>query len=402
MELEHGHALPTDDYYMPEPAWIKGRSAIAGLGAIGWLATIVGIIINREQFFYSYLSAFFFFIVITLGAIFFVQVQYLTGSVWSVTVRRIMENLAAGAPWGAVLFIPIAFGLYTLYPWSHADLVAKDEVLKGRAGYFSAGFFFARVILYFAIWSFLSLRILKRSVAMDDSKDPRNIFKNEATSAPGLLLLFLSGSFAGWDWIMSLQPHWYSTMFGVYCLAGGALAFMASVTLISLSLRRRGFLTNTITIEHYHDLGKWMFAITVFWTYIAFSQYMLIWYANLPEETFFYRDRFVGSWLWVSVGLIFGHFFFPFFLLLCRPAKRTLGILRFAALWILFICYVDIYWLVMPNFHKQGVRIHWLDFSTFLAVGSVFAFAFWSRLRKAAMVPLGDLRFKRALAFTNQ
>jgi hypothetical protein len=400
--MEHGHSLPIDNYYLPDSAWTKVRNAIIGIGAIGWLASIAGFLISKEQFFFSYLTAFCFYLFITIGAIFFVQIQYLTGSVWSVTLRRIMENLAAVAPWAALLYVPIALGLKTLYEWSHPEIVAKDEILQGRTTYFGTGFFFARVIVFFLIWCFLSLRIQKRSVDMDQTHDPKNIFKNEAISAPGLLLLFLSGSLAAWDWIMSLQPHWYSTMFGVYCLAGGALGFMAVVTLVSLSLRDNGFLTNTITLEHYHDLGKWMFAITVFWTYIAFSQYMLIWYANMPEETIYFKNRFEGSWLWVSVFLIFGHFFFPFFLLLCRPAKRILGILRFAAIWILFVCFVDMYWMISPVLHKDGLSIHWLDIATLLAVGSVFAFGFWSRFRKNAMIPLGDIRLKRALAFTNQ
>ena len=310
--MHHG-PLVTDNYYLPDTAWAKTNRIILIAALIGWIPSILGLFIDKQQFFFSYLTAFAFFLFTTLGAIFFVQVQYLTGSVWSVTVRRIMENIAAGAPWFALLYIPIAFGIKTLYTWSHPELLAKDEILQGRATYFSTGFFFFRVILFFVIWSFLSLRIWRRSVAMDESHEAANIFKNVSLSAPGLLLLFLSGSFAAWDWIMSLQPHWYSTMFGIYCLAGGAICFMAVVTLISLTLRDKGFLTHTITLEHYHDLGKWMFALTVFWTYIAFSQYMLIWYANLPEETIFFRARFEGSWLWVSLFLVFGHFFFPFF-----------------------------------------------------------------------------------------
>ncbi len=398
--MHHGPSV-TDNYYLPDTAWAKTNRIILIAALIGWIPSILGLFINKEQFFFSYLTAFAFFLFTTLGAIFFVQVQYLTGSVWSVTVRRIMENIAASAPWFALLYIPLAFGIKTLYTWSHPELLAKDEILQGRATYFSTGFFFFRVILFFVIWSFLSLRIWRRSVAMDESHEAANIFKNVSLSAPGLLLLFLSGSFAAWDWIMSLQPHWYSTMFGIYCLAGGAICFMAVVTLISLTLRDKGFLTHTITLEHYHDLGKWMFALTVFWTYIAFSQYMLIWYANLPEETIFFRARFEGSWLWVSLFLVFGHFFFPFFLLLSRPAKRTLAILRFAAIWLLFACYVDDYWMVKPILNKDGVHLHWLDFTCLLAVGSVFAYAIVSKFRRNAMVPVGDLRFSRALAFRN-
>jgi hypothetical protein len=273
--------------------------------------------------------------------------------------------------------------------------------MTGRSTYFGYPFFLTRVVIFFAIWCFFSLRIYKRSTDMDNDKSPWQIIKAESLSAPGLLLLFLSVSFAADDWVMSLQPHWYSTMWGVYCLAGGGLSFMAVMTLVSLGFKRSGLLDNTITREHMHDLGKWMFAVTVFWTYIAFSQYMLIWYANLPEETIFFKNRLEGSWFDVSLLIVFGHFVFPFFLLLARGAKRNYTILRVAAIWILFICYVDVYWMVKPVFNPAGISLHWLDVATFLAVGGTFAFGFWLRLRKTALVPVGDVRLQRSLAFRN-
>ncbi len=398
--MEHGQTNH-DSYYLPESAWQKGRNILVGIAALGWILSIAGLFVDRQQFFFSYLAAFFYFLVITAGSLFFVKVQYLTGSVWSVTVRRLMENISVGMVWAALLFIPLVFGIGDLYKWSHPNIVKADEIMEGRATYFGYPFFFARVIAYFAIWCFFSLRIYRRSVDMDRSGSVFNILKAESLSAPGLLLLFLTVSLAADDWIMSLQPHWYSTMWGVYCLAGGALAFMAAMTLISIGLRKNGYLTHTITVEHLHDLGKWMFALTVFWTYIAFSQYMLIWYANLPEETVFFYNRMQGSWLYISVLLVFGHFIFPFFLLLARGAKRSLPILTLAATWLLFICYVDVYWMVMPVLHPQGIAPHWLDLSTLLAVGGTFAFGFWLRLRKTAMIPVGDVRLERSLAFKN-
>jgi hypothetical protein len=400
MKMEHGQAN-RDSYYLPESAWQKGRNILVGMAALGWILSIAGLFVDRQQFFFSYLAAFFYFLVITAGSLFFVKVQYLTGSVWSVTVRRLMENISVGMVWAALLFIPIIFGIGDLYQWSHPNIVKADEIMEGRATYFGYPFFFARVIAYFAIWCFFSLRIYRRSVDMDRSGSVLNILKAESLSAPGLLLLFLTVSLAADDWIMSLQPHWYSTMWGVYCLAGGALALMSAMTLISIGLRKNGYLTNTITVEHLHDLGKWMFALTVFWTYIAFSQYMLIWYANLPEETIFFYNRMQGSWLYISLLLVFGHFIFPFFLLLARGAKRSLPILTLAATWLVFICYVDVYWMVMPVLHPQGIAPHWLDLTTLLAVGGTFAFGFWLRLRKTAMIPVGDVRLERSLAFKN-
>ena len=216
-----------------------------------------------------------------------------------------------------------------------------------------------------------------------------------------MLVFFLTASLASVDWVMSLNPHWYSTMFGVYCLAGGAWGFFALLTFIFLRFRANGIMVNSVTTEHYHDLGKWMFALTIFWAYIAFSQYMLIWYANLPEETIFFKLRRTGTWEGVSGILLFGHFMITFLVLLARNSKRTLNVLRFATVWILAMHYVDVYWLVMPNFQKSGAAPSWIDLATLAAVVSTLALAFWLRLRKVVIAPVGDPRFKKGLEFQN-
>lgn len=399
--MEHG-SEPKDNYYLPEAAWQKGRNIILAIGIVMWALSVIGAFANQKQFFFSYATAYFYLLMLTLGSLFFVKVQFLTGSAWSVTVRRIMENISVGIPWAALLFIPIALGLPYLYEWAHPEEVAHDPILSGRSTYFGTPFFFARVIIYFAIWTFFSLKLYKHSTRQDQSHSLDDHRATLKWSAPGVPLLFVTATLASFDWIMSLQPHWYSTIFGVYTLANGGLAFMAAVTLIAIGLRRAGYLTNSINFEHYHDLGKWMFAITIFWTYIAFSQYLLIWYANLPEETIFFHKRFHGSWINVSALLLIGHFIFPFLLLLNRGVKRNLTVLTIAACWLLFICYVDVYWIVMPNLHKEGLSIHWLDLTTLGAVASTFAFGFWSRMRKNAIIPVGDLRLDQCLAFKNQ
>jgi hypothetical protein len=220
-------------------------------------------------------------------------------------------------------------------------------------------------------------------------------------SAPGLLMLVLSGTLAAFDWSMSLDPRWYSTIFGLYCFAGGAFAFMAAWHLILVSLREKGVLRNTVNAEHYHDIGKWMFALTVFWAYIAFSQYLLIWYANIPEETIWYLHRFTGSWSWVSALLLFGHFIFPFLVLVLRSTKRNLRRLTLMAIWFLVIQYIDFYWQVMPNFYKNGVAFHWLDIACLIAPLSALGLVFWSRMKAHALMPIGDPRFEQSLHFQN-
>lgn len=390
--------ISRESYLLSDGLWLKGRNVILFIVLGTWILSLAGFAMDRTQFFHSYLNAFIYFTMMTLGAIFFVMVQFLTGSAWSIPFRRFMETIAAGIPFGLLLFLPVGFGIGELYEWVHGS---KDPVVSLKLGYLNPQFFLIRVCIYFAIWTFFSLNIYKQSTKQDTTKHRAQMDAASAFSAPGLLLTFLTVSLAAFDWVMSLDPRWYSTIFGLYCYAGGALCFMAIITLISLGFQRIGVLTKSITDEHYHDLGKWMFALTIFWTYLAFSQYLLIWYANLPEETIFFKHRFVGSWGSWSALLLIGHFIVPFFVLIKRAAKRNHAVLATMAFWILAMHFVDVYWLIMPNFSKQGVNLHWLDFVTWGAVGSVLALQFWWRLRNRALMPVGDMRFEQGLAFRN-
>jgi hypothetical protein len=336
-----------------------------------------------------------------LGALFFTMVMYLTGSAWSVTIRRFVEHLAAAIPWCALLFVPVALGLHDLYEWSHTAEAAKDPILKEKAGYLNPQFFYIRACIYFLIWSFLSWKITGESLKQDADASIAHMDSASRFSAPGVMITFLTVSLAAFDWLMSLAPHWYSTIFGIYTYAGGAWTFIAATILICLTFRRYSVLKHAITVEHYHDLGKWMFAITCFWSYVSFSQYMLIWYANLPEETIWYKIRWTGSWSYLSFLLIFGHFLFPFLVLIARAAKRSLTVLALMACWVLFVEYVDLYWVVMPNFYKNGVEPHWMDLVCWLGPVSTVALAFWMRVRGKALLPVGDLRLEQALAHQN-
>jgi hypothetical protein len=200
---------------------------------------------------------------------------------------------------------------------------------------------------------------------------------------------------------MSLDPHWYSTIFGLYCFAGGARSFMAAWFLICRWFRDKGVLANTINLEHYHDLGKWQYALTIFWAYIAFSQYLLIWYANIPEETIWFLHRFEGSWGPLSFAILFGHFIIPFLVLCFRSVKRNLKMMTIVSVWIMVFQFIDFYWQVMPTFHKQGIALHWLDLACLAAPMSAMALAFWSRLKAHALLPVGDPRFEQGLQFQN-
>jgi hypothetical protein len=391
------HAI--DNYQLETSRWSAGRNTLFFAALISVVACAAGYYQDPERFFRSYTVAFTFTTAIGLGAFFFVMTMYLSGSAASVTVRRIMENIMVTLPVGAILFLPLIFGLKHVYPWTHSGGIPAKEVLKN--GYLSENFFVLRTYGYFLLWSIWVFAIYHQSTKQDSQRSARQMNVIARWCAPGLLLVFLVGTLAAYDWLMSVQPAWYSTIFGLYYLAGGALAFMSVVTLVCLGFRRAGILTNAINIEHYHDLGKWLFALTAFYTYIAFAQYLLIWYANIPEETAFFRLRSQGSWLWISLSLPFIRFFIPFFVLLCRPAKRNLTIIGTIAAWSLICEFLDIYWVVMPVHYPNGPQLHWLDFATLAATVSICGLQFWNRFRRHKMVPVGDLRFEQSLNFEN-
>ena len=388
----------SDTYQLDASTWSKGRNTLALAALISVIACVAGYLNDPVRFHQSYIIAFSYVAATGLGAFFFVMVQYLTGSAWSVTMRRIMENIMITLPACALLFIPIAFGLKDIYPWMDRT---SNPFTGTKGAYLTENFFILRTCIYFALWSIWIFAIYYQSTKQDKERSARQMNVIARWSAPGLFLSVVVGTLAAYDWLMSLEPHWYSTIFGLYILSGGALTFMSFVTLICLGLRRAGILKNSITPEHYHDLGKWMFALTAFYTYMAFSQYLLIWYANLPEETIWYRHRSVGSWLGISLAMPFIRFLIPFFVMLSRPAKRSLKMIAALAIWSIVVEYIDLYWVVMPTYFKNGPQISWMDFATLAATLSVCGLVFWSRFRKTKLAPVGDLRFEQSLRFEN-
>jgi hypothetical protein len=398
--LSH-QAAPADNYQMEIGRWNAGRNVLVFAALLGILGCIAGYFTNPARLFQSYTVAFAYTSLIGLGSFFFVMVQFLTGSAWSVTMRRIMENIMITLPMGLVLFIPVALGLRDIYPWMNAQFMQSDSALRLKGSYLTHDFFIARTVVYFLLWSLWVGSIYRQSTKQDTTHSIKQMHIASRWSAPGLFLAVAIGSMASFDWLMSLEPKWYSTIFGLVMLTGGALSFFSVVTLVCLAFRRAGILKNSITPEHYHDLGKWLFALTAFYTYVAFSQYFLIWYANLPEETIWYRHRMVGTWLPISLAMPFLRFLIPFFVLLCRGAKRSLSVIAFIAVWSLVVEYIDLYWIVMPTYYKNGPQPHWLDLVTLVTTVSLCGLIFWSRFRAHKMVPVGDLRFEQSLHFEN-
>ncbi|MFQ5631243.1 MAG: hypothetical protein ACE5I1_20925, partial [bacterium] len=310
----------TEQFKLPENISIGKIALIAG-GA-GLALSALGLFIDAKQFYHSYLTAFFFWVTIGLGGLFFTMLHHLTGATWSVVLRRFAESIMVALPVMVILFLPIIPGLHDLYHWTHEEAVATDHILQQKAPYLNIPFFLIRVLVYFGVW-FLMARTL-RGYSLKQDADTQVDFNDKMRkfSAPGMLLFALTLTYAAFDWLMSLNPHWYSTIFGVYIFTGSLLDVLAFILLSALYLRGKGILQNVITIEHYHDLGKLLFAFKVFWAYISFSQYMLIWYGNIPEETEFFLQRWEGSWKIVSLIIVFCHFALPFLILATRAAKR--------------------------------------------------------------------------------
>ena len=291
---------------------------------------------------------------------------------------------------------------------AHAEHEAHQRIhhttLGKKAGYLNKGFFYARAVFYFLVWALLATRLFGLSTAQDKSKDPKLTLQAQSFSAPGTFLFGISLTFAAFDWVMSLEPAWFSTIFGVYYFATGVVSSLAVMILVTMALRDAGPLKGAVTTEHYHDLGKLMFGFNIFWAYIGFSQFMLIWYAALPEETTWYHNRWdVAPWPTVSMAIVFGHFVLPFLFLISRNVKRRLPWLRIGAAILLAMHAVDIYWFVMPNFlqGKEGFSFHWMDVTCLMAVAGIYGAFVFHQMTKHALVPIGDPRLRRSLEFQN-
>jgi hypothetical protein len=356
---------------------------------------------NPKQFFFSWLVSFLFCMSLTLGALFFVLIQYAAQGGWGIVVRRIGETVFVTIPVMAVLFLPVLPGLHDLYEWSHTEAMAEDALLRWKSPYLNESFFLIRAALFFVIWSFIAIVYYRGSRRQDTTADPGVTARLRKFAGPCIIVLALTQSFAAIDWIMSLTPHWYSTMFGVYFFAGSFIGFIALLSIVTVSMRGAGLLDTIISAEHLHDIGKLLFAFTAFWAYIGFSQFFLIWYANLPEETIWYQARMEGSWLTVSILLMAGHFGAPFFYLMGRAVKRRGSTLAIGGAWLLTMHFVDIYWQVMPTLHPEGFSPSVLDAAALLTVGGTFIAAASWLMRRNALVPLGDPRLPESIAFEN-
>lgn len=376
----------------------------AGVGVAGIVLSLALAAVTAGGFkrlAFAYLTSYAWALSLALGALFFVILQHLTRAGWSVVVRRLAEGVAATLPYWAVLALPVLASVGALYHWSHRDAVAADKLLQAKAAYLNVPFFVVRLVVYFLVWLLLTRFFVGRSRAQDESGDPAVSLLLQRRAAPAMIGFALTVTFASFDLLMSLDPHWFSTIFGVYYFAGSIVGLVALLTVMALVLQRSGLLRHAVTVEHYHDLGKLLFAFTVFWAYIAFSQFMLYWYAALPEETGWFVRRQTQGWGVVGLVLLLGHFLLPFVALLGRTPKRTPRVLGVAAVWMLLMHWVDLYWLVVPEVSRETAVPQLVDLTVLVSVAALGTAFVVLALRRHSLVPERDPRLSESLAFEN-
>ena len=369
-------------------------------GAVGIIAVAIGFfMVEWSQFLQSYLIAYMFWIGLSLGSLSLLMVQYLSGGAWGLVARRVFEAATRTLPLMALMFIPIAMNLPTLYKWARPEAV-DDPLIHAKAGYLNPEFFYIRVILYFAIWMSLAFILSKWSKDQDETAPqppgPADR-KFRVLSGPGMVLHILAITFMSVDWVMSLDPHFYSTIFGVLILGGQGLSTLAFTILVLQGLSNSKPMSQVIDAERFHDFGKLMLAFVMLWAYFNVSQLLIIWSANLPEEIPWYIERLGGHWAPWAVVVLVGHFVLPFILLLSRDLKRHGRVLSRVAFLVLLMRIIDFVWTIGPIF-RHDYTLHWMDFAMVVAFAAPWLFLFYRNLGSRSLVPANDPYFKDAVA----
>ncbi len=374
---------------------IQRRAFVLGIAALV-LAALDGIR-APEQFFRSYLLAFVFWLGFPLGCAAFLMVHHLTGGFWGLPIRRPLEAGTRTLPLITALVLPLLLGVGRLYSWTHPSLVAADVVLKSKQLYLNLPFFLIRNVIYFAVWWALVRGLNRWSDEQDRTGDPRLALRLENMSGPGLVLYGLTVTFFSIDWIMSLEPHWFSTIFGMIFMVLQVLSALALAVFVAGFLSQYEPIASVITSDRFNDLGNLVLTFVMLWAYLSFSQFLIIWAGDLINEIPWYLTRARGGWAMIAVLLIFLSFAIPFFLLLMRPIKRRVETLSALCGALILITFVDVYWMVAPAFEKAGPRFYLLDFLLPVGIGGIWVAAFVGQLKSRPLLPLHDPRFEGAL-----
>ena len=388
------------------PRQLEQIAARARLAAqAGGLLWMLGGLRDPAQGLRSYLFAFLFWIGVALGCQSILMIHHLSGGRWGLGIHRMLEAGSRTLRWAWVAFLPLAFDLVfdvgKVFPWTHAD--ANDALLQKKLPFLNVPFFLARAAFYFACWAVLAHLLSKWSLERDRSADPRYGEKLQGLSGGGLVLMGLTITFASVDWAMSLNPHWFSTIYGVLFMVGQALSALSFMIVLVALLGEERPLSSVISRESVHDLGKLLFAFVMLWAYMSLSQFLIIWSANLPEEIPWYIQRLSGGWQILALALVAFHFVLPFVLLLSRNLKRNARVLAAVAGGVFLARLLDLYWLIAPDFQAHGeagpgLSVHWLDLVAPLFLGGVWLLLFTQELKSRPLLTPGDPELQDILA----
>lgn len=368
---------------------------------IGAVASIIGFILNPVRGSYSYLVSFLFLLSVAVGSLLLVSIEYASGATWSTPFRRISEFFSSTIPFLIILVIPLFFNLHSLFSWAHTSVISGNKVLQEKAAYLNSPFFDIRVWVILFIWLFFQIYIIKNSRKQDLSGDKKLTRKNITLSVIFIPVFGITVTIQSIDWIMSLESRWFSTVFGVYVFSGIMCMALATSIFAAILLKENGYLPEKIKDAHFYSLGTLLFGFICFWAYIGFVEYMLQWYGNLPDETFWFMQRWHGIWKIMSFIIVIGHFIIPFFALLSYKSKTNLKRLKYIVLWIMAMHFIDIYWMIMPSMKNNGLTysFSWMDISFLVAVVGLIIYMFYRMVQRHNLIPIKDPKLESGLNF---
>lgn len=379
------------------PSFAKLQNRALIVGAVGVVMLLVGLFVDRDQFFHSYILGFAFWTGISVGSLALLMLQHLTGGGWGLVTRRILEASTRTLPLIVILVMPLIIGAHSLYEWTHADKLEEHEVIKFKAPYLNLSFFTIRAVIILAVWLLLAYFLNRWSLEQDRTGD-RSYAKNmRVLSGPGMVLVIFTVTFAAIDWFMSLEPEWFSTIYGFIFVASWSLTALAFTIAVLAWLSKTEPMNQIVAALHFHDLGKLLLALVMLWAYFAYSQFLIIWSGNLPEEIHYYTERIHGVWGGIIIAVVLLHFAAPFLFLLSRSVKRDPSKLVIIALLVLVMRVIDLGWTLIPAFTKEHFHLSWMDIVSPFAIGGLWLGFFFWQLGKRALIPINDPQFESVM-----